>query len=891
MAHNSLHQEPNCKPLDTYDEIISFLENPPSWRSLCKEMTPHSKKKIRNMSLNTLVGPIGPDRPPTFCHFNPDSEDVERHNADSLPKTLVCHDMANGYHDDSMIDGTSNHLAYTFYHWAGIDIFCYFSHHLITIPPLGWINVGHAHGVKVIGTVITEWTEGYDFWEYVLSSESQYQELANALVSIAKLLKFDGWLLNVENKVSKPLVLVEFVRFLHQRLHEELPEPELVWYDSVTIKGNLNWQNGLNENNKDFFDVCDGFFTNYSWKEEDIESSVEMAGDRLRDLFIGIDVWGRNFYGGGQFNTAAAVELASGYGCSLAIFAPAWTHETADQRDADIALADDLCSGQNVELRERALWGSLWPYLNTNLPCQLPFQSSFCRGQGTKRRLYGEVFSPGPWYNLRHMQYQPNSAYGPHGYLLSTPETIAAVSRSAIVRDKKGIIKFQPAFEMSRHELHSVHSSRELQQEHRDSMIICTIDEEERPRESDRKHSMKNVFKQMFRMKSRRRSVNPEEEPDHPQDNTGSPHGHLHVHLPDEPPGQPTDQPPGQPSNQLPDQSDDQSPDKSDEPTQRHTDLTLERSHAMMAHSWQDIKAAWSMKQLSVNLKLSQPHKLRLALACVPGERPCLEPYYEDSYIGGSSLLVSPADQLSPALRWARLLHCEFPVAGQLVLCVVTKTLPDCDSQYLNVKLFARSPSSQEIRVTCVGRDVPGEGRPSPLTLSLYPLSDGPRLKQLQKYLLLNQPGFYMSPENCFGWRVRYYIAPLDSSVVTSVNLRCGLSSGSILLGHIGLCLRREETEDVTNRIDEMPRPTRQVLESPHQMNVTTQTSTTLGANSPGLIKSVGVDPAWTGAPQGSRGVAVEQRDSKRIGTIVFEDPDVQVDEGKLQNSKGNENS
>lgn len=51
-----------------------------------------------------------------------------------------------------------------------------------------------------------------------------------------------------------------------------------------------------------FFDACDGFFTNYSWTEEDVESSAKEAGDRLKDLFIGIDVWGRNFYGGGQFN-------------------------------------------------------------------------------------------------------------------------------------------------------------------------------------------------------------------------------------------------------------------------------------------------------------------------------------------------------------------------------------------------------------------------------------------------------------------------------------------------------------------------------------------------------------------------------------------------------------
>lgn len=60
-----------------------------------------------------------------------------------------------------MVDGTGNHTSYSFYHWAGIDIFCYFSHHLVTVPPLGWINVAHAHGVKIIGNIHIYYIHNY----------------------------------------------------------------------------------------------------------------------------------------------------------------------------------------------------------------------------------------------------------------------------------------------------------------------------------------------------------------------------------------------------------------------------------------------------------------------------------------------------------------------------------------------------------------------------------------------------------------------------------------------------------------------------------------------------------------------------------------------------------
>ena len=49
------------------------------------------------------------------------------------------------------IQGSATHNPYVFYHWRYIDIFVYFSHHTVTIPPVCWTNAAHRNGIPVLG--------------------------------------------------------------------------------------------------------------------------------------------------------------------------------------------------------------------------------------------------------------------------------------------------------------------------------------------------------------------------------------------------------------------------------------------------------------------------------------------------------------------------------------------------------------------------------------------------------------------------------------------------------------------------------------------------------------------------------------------------------------------
>ncbi|KAL8163415.1 UNVERIFIED_CONTAM: hypothetical protein K2H54_020075 [Gekko kuhli] len=377
VLHRVVSFAPDPLPARQYDrhttEPISFylsgLEELLSWKS-----TPDD-------AFNVSIEPLAKRQPPL---------DSNR------PRTLVCHDMKGGYLEDRFIQGSGVSDPFVFYHWCYIDIFVYFSHHTVTIPPVVWTNAAHRNGVLMLGTFITEWTDGAKICESFLAGEEEaYRTVAEQLAAITQFYGFDGWLVNIENSLSVTAAqnLPHFLRYLTDQVHRAVPGGKVLWYDSVLKSGELRWQNELNDNNQVYFDACDGFFTNYNWKDEQLLQTREMAGARQCDIYVGVDVFGRGDVVSGGFDSNKSLRLIRHHGLSVAIFAPGWVYEHLGPTD--------------FLHNENKFWGLLSEWLPTHGVASLPFGTSFSLGMGKKRFDKGQENGTKPWYNLSAQEAQP----------------------------------------------------------------------------------------------------------------------------------------------------------------------------------------------------------------------------------------------------------------------------------------------------------------------------------------------------------------------------------------------------------------------------------------------------------------------------------------------------
>ncbi|OAD04876.1 glycoside hydrolase family 85 protein [Mucor lusitanicus CBS 277.49] len=375
------------------------------------------------------------------------------------PKLLLCHDMAGGYKEDKCIQGNDYQDIYYIQHWHLADTFVYFSHERVSIPPVNWTNACHRNGVQCLGTFLVEGSNQMHEMEALLhgpptlnNSSDDPMRLwspfyADKLVAIAKYYGFDGWLINVEceffpfptSPYFKARELAKFLRYLTQAMHTEIPGSNVIWYDSMTTTGEIDWQNQLTTKNELFFENSDGIFLNYWWKKEYPELARRLAerhGKTGVDVYFGTDVWGRHTYGGGGLKSYKGVKAASSAQTSSALFGMAWTYEHFGKSEFEKMDRLFWCGGEYSEYppppppkdsqsgnehvdsddsEDELMYGHKKGIADTVATIPAPgkdwFVTTFDRGFGNRFYHRGKKLLCQPWSHLSHQSILPNLKY------------------------------------------------------------------------------------------------------------------------------------------------------------------------------------------------------------------------------------------------------------------------------------------------------------------------------------------------------------------------------------------------------------------------------------------------------------------------------------------------
>jgi hypothetical protein len=327
---------------------------------------------------------------------------------DEGPRLLICHDFKGGYQpgdDVYFADPTheaASHViknAYFAQYLDIVDVFVYFSHSFVTIPPLEWVRCCHRHGVPIYGTLVIEHDAGEEFARKILGSDALMRAAVRKLVAVCVDRQFNGYLLNVESAIPQSLVgvLLEFVGLLHSSVQQATSGTGgVLWYDAVATSGRIEYQNALTEKNKPFFMKCGGIFTNYWWNPLSLQLSAFVADGAQRsrrNIYAGIDVFGRRTFGGGGMTCNAALTEIIGAQQSAALFAPGWTLESCSDSVEFLA-------------RDGAFWKLIEGFFTgggrSTAVRELPFSSSFRSPVAYCRQYFikGKVAAYSSWCQL-----------------------------------------------------------------------------------------------------------------------------------------------------------------------------------------------------------------------------------------------------------------------------------------------------------------------------------------------------------------------------------------------------------------------------------------------------------------------------------------------------------
>ncbi len=322
--------------------------------------------------------------------------------------------------------GSNKFSSNVFSYWQYIDKMVYWGgssgEGLIVPPSADVTNAAHKNGVPVLGTIFFPMTAhgGKLEWldEFLTKDENGNFPIVDKLIEVATTYGFDGWFINQETEGTDEEPLTSEHAKLMQELITEFKlkagdSLEIMWYDSMTKEGEMEWQNALNEQN-DFFLVddnkemiADSIFLNFWWTDKYadqnlIHASTERAnelGINPNTVFAGVDVQANGI------NTPIRWDLFEAGNTSLGLYCPSWTYASASSIDDFHAKENRLWVNENGDPSiSTTATGEEWRGISTyvvekTVVNSLPFITNFNLGHGYNFFINGEKVSETDWNN------------------------------------------------------------------------------------------------------------------------------------------------------------------------------------------------------------------------------------------------------------------------------------------------------------------------------------------------------------------------------------------------------------------------------------------------------------------------------------------------------------
>lgn len=327
--------------------------------------------------------------------------------------------------------GTNKFSSNTFSYWQYIDKLVYWGGSAgegIIVPPSAEVtDSAHRNGVPVLGTIFFPMTAHGGKMEWLnkfLEKDSNGKfPIIDKLIEVSNLYGFDGWFINQETDgtESEPLTQKHaqlMQEFIKEFKHKSGSKLEIMWYDSMTKDGKMDWQNALTDKNdyflidKDNNSVADSMFLNFWWTADSLAKKNLLNESKNKAKEYGIDPY--NIYAGidvqaNGYNTPIKWNLFDGRSknpyTSLGLYCPSWTYFSSENikefQEKENRLWVNELGNPSLETKST---GDEWKGISTysiekTVVNSLPFTTNFNMGNGNGFYINGEKSSLKEWSN------------------------------------------------------------------------------------------------------------------------------------------------------------------------------------------------------------------------------------------------------------------------------------------------------------------------------------------------------------------------------------------------------------------------------------------------------------------------------------------------------------